>query len=275
MMRALHAGVAFLLGAGFARGESDPPHSSFSENLGEQQADVTCVEKHSLGRCEPCFSSVMCAQGWYCCPYMKKCVTRCTRCPYPIADCRPSCFNDDPSMCRCGNPDFKMHVWQKPLCTPPSPDALAMAEAELHGQASLSSSASQTVDAASFCSYPMWNIPGVGTDSHCRQASCPKRTTDCDGLYGKMGGDTCTVRCAGAPRGAPAEIWRCQNQTTEEPWGVWKLEGPGIDCDSEETNSSIAAAKLDGSSPAASLRGSTAESAQAKDSSGVLAELYP
>eukprot|EP00929_Paragymnodinium_shiwhaense_P038707 TRINITY_DN20429_c1_g2_i1.p1 TRINITY_DN20429_c1_g2~~TRINITY_DN20429_c1_g2_i1.p1 ORF type:complete len:167 (-),score=11.36 TRINITY_DN20429_c1_g2_i1:298-798(-) len=150
-----------------------------------------------------------------------------------------------------------------------------LARAESGASHSSFSKSSQTVDAASFCSYPMWNIPGVGMDTICRQASCPKRTTDCDDLIGIRGGETCTVRCARAPRGAPTEIWRCQNQTTEEPWGVWKLEGPGIDCDSDRTTSSTAAAKLGRSSPAASLRGRTGESAQAMDSSGVVAELYP
>merc|ERR1719487_1990571 len=78
-----------------------------------------------------------------------------------------------------------------------------------------------------FCDYPMWVMPDVGTDRRCdHEAGCPKRTTDCENLYGKMENETCTVVCAGAPRG-PTETWACVDRNE------WKLVGPAIDCSQE------------------------------------------
>mmetsp|Transcript_9427 Transcript_9427/g.25597 ORF Transcript_9427/g.25597 Transcript_9427/m.25597 type:complete len:549 (-) Transcript_9427:187-1833(-) len=87
--------------------------------------DQECVEKQSLGQCEPCLKSEQCAAGKYCCPYMKKCVASSSDpCYYPIAQCVPMCYDSkDNSQCECSNSDFP-DKWQLPTCasmatTPP------------------------------------------------------------------------------------------------------------------------------------------------------------
>merc|ERR1719231_2062076 len=70
---------------------------------------------------------------------------------------------------------------------------LAGAAAELNmtmGTPSLRGApATRATSTGGFCSYPMWTIPGVGTDSRCDQADCPKRidgraSPDCDETFG-------------------------------------------------------------------------------------------
>ena len=81
-------------------------------------ADINCVEQNSLGRCENCLHNNQCKKGYYCCPYMKKCVNSSTQqCSSPIADCRPMCYdNNDINKCKCSNPDFP-NKWQNKTCT--------------------------------------------------------------------------------------------------------------------------------------------------------------
>jgi uncharacterized protein YkwD len=76
-----------------------------------------CVEKQSLGQCQQCLKTEQCADGKYCCPYMKKCVgSSSDSCFYPIAGCRPMCYDSkDNSQCTCQNPDFP-DKWQLPTC---------------------------------------------------------------------------------------------------------------------------------------------------------------
>lgn len=69
------------------------------------------LDGHYLGRCEKCIYSAQCAEGWYCCPFMKRCVeTGSTSCSTPIADCNPRCFENAenyPDSCTgCSNSDF-------------------------------------------------------------------------------------------------------------------------------------------------------------------------
>jgi len=53
-----------------------------------------------------------------------------------------------------------------------------------------------------FCNYPMWTIPDVGTETRCDHSTgCPKRTTDCNDLFGVLFGDNCTLVCANDQRG--------------------------------------------------------------------------
>ena len=40
----------------------------------EHACMVSCIQPHQLGSCEQCLTSEQCAQGMYCCPFMKKCV---------------------------------------------------------------------------------------------------------------------------------------------------------------------------------------------------------
>merc|ERR1711924_473755 len=56
--------------------------------------------------------------GYYCCPYMKKCVASSKMgCTYPIAGCRPMCYDSkENSKCTCSNKDFPSK-WQKKTCT--------------------------------------------------------------------------------------------------------------------------------------------------------------
>ena len=56
----------------------------------------TCaaVALKSRGRCETCFHQSQCVDGFYCCPYMRKCVSSSSMpCGYPVARCRPLCFD--------------------------------------------------------------------------------------------------------------------------------------------------------------------------------------
>lgn len=69
-----------------------------------------CVPEHSLGECERCTHGVQCAEGWYCCPFMKVCVqdstTQCNA--MNIAQCS-GCFErftPNPEQCTCENPAF-------------------------------------------------------------------------------------------------------------------------------------------------------------------------
>ena len=44
------------------------------------------------GKCQSCFLNTHCTAGFYCCPFMKKCVSSSSMgCTYPIANCRPTC----------------------------------------------------------------------------------------------------------------------------------------------------------------------------------------
>jgi len=78
----------------------------------------------------------------------------------------------------------------------------------------------------------MWRLPEVGTDSRCdygdrTSKSCPKRTRNCDGIYGVFGGDTCIVYCANDPDG-PTEEWECSGHDT------WSSSSESLVCGKEE-----------------------------------------
>lgn len=75
-----------------------------------------CIKKYSLGKCKNCLKNNQCKKGTYCCPYMKKCVGRGTRCGYPIANCRPMCYDfKSNAECKCTSPLFPAN-WQKNTC---------------------------------------------------------------------------------------------------------------------------------------------------------------
>ena len=82
-----------------------------------------CTAKASLGKCEPCQTTDQCqgnsAPGtWFCCPYLKKCVeTSSMPCSYPIANCRPMCYDSKVSTCVCGGKKFSTMGWGKPTCS--------------------------------------------------------------------------------------------------------------------------------------------------------------
>eukprot|EP00092_Neocalanus_flemingeri_P082326 GFUD01103047.1.p1 GENE.GFUD01103047.1~~GFUD01103047.1.p1 ORF type:complete len:104 (-),score=13.49 GFUD01103047.1:75-386(-) len=67
-----------------------------------------CNGVGATGECGQCLNSADCISGYYCCPYMRKCVASSSMpCYYPIADCRPMCYDNlDPNSCNCANPDF-------------------------------------------------------------------------------------------------------------------------------------------------------------------------
>lgn len=84
----------------------------------------SCTAKASLGKCEPCQTTDQCqgnsANGgtWFCCPYLKKCVeTSSMPCSYPIANCRPMCYDSKVSTCVCGGKKFSTMGWGKPTCS--------------------------------------------------------------------------------------------------------------------------------------------------------------
>eukprot|EP00929_Paragymnodinium_shiwhaense_P038704 TRINITY_DN20429_c0_g1_i3.p1 TRINITY_DN20429_c0_g1~~TRINITY_DN20429_c0_g1_i3.p1 ORF type:complete len:280 (-),score=28.67 TRINITY_DN20429_c0_g1_i3:43-882(-) len=279
MMRALHVGVALLPAIVLASAENGFPLPTIQEVAAESNASAVvlrggsaasqqCVKKHSLGRCEPCFSSLMCAQGWYCCPYMKKCVTRGTRCFYPIADCRPSCFNDDPSKCNCGNPDFRMNKWQKPLCgsEPPSqppPSNRGCVQKHSLGRCEPCFSSEMCAEGWYCCPYMKKCVT--------RGTHCPYPIADCRPSC--FNNDPSKCRC-GNPD-FKMYTWQkplCRQATLDLPaMTETELASPGSLSNATEIVESEGSA----SSLAPSLRGSTAESAPAMDSSSVVTELYP
>mmetsp|Transcript_31350 Transcript_31350/g.62147 ORF Transcript_31350/g.62147 Transcript_31350/m.62147 type:complete len:147 (-) Transcript_31350:432-872(-) len=87
-----------------------------------------------------------------------------------------------------------------------------------------------------FCSYPMWSIPEVGTDTRCDngRGGCPKRidevaSPDCADSFGTMGGSSCFVRCAHDADGTDkTEEWKC----SETDYETWELVGDEISCSS-------------------------------------------
>ena len=81
-----------------------PTPSSKPWECGGQTHFVHTTLPHS---CANCVTSLQCEEGWYCCPYMKKCIKAGVSCFEPIADCKPSCYDSaDPTTCSCSNPDF-------------------------------------------------------------------------------------------------------------------------------------------------------------------------
>ena len=60
----------------------------------------TAVAAKSRGKCGTCFHGSQCIDGFYCCPYMRKCVSSASMpCGYPIGNCRPLCRD---SRCKLG-----------------------------------------------------------------------------------------------------------------------------------------------------------------------------
>merc|ERR1711959_813739 len=75
-----------------------------------------CVKKGTLAKCAKCLKNEQCKPPMYCCPYMKRCVGRGTRCQWPVANCRPMCYDfKSNAECKCKNKDFPQN-WQKNTC---------------------------------------------------------------------------------------------------------------------------------------------------------------
>jgi len=82
---------------------------------------------------------------------------------------------------------------------------------------------------STLCSYPMWTIPGTGTDERCDFDECPMRPEPaCDGIYGVVGGDTCEVNCAENPD--LTETWECIGNET------WERKSDAVECSSSDSN---------------------------------------
>ncbi|GMH93115.1 hypothetical protein TrVE_jg10273 [Triparma verrucosa] len=100
-----------------------------------------------------------------------------------------------------------------------------------------------------FCSYPMWSIPEVGTDTRCDNGrnGCPKRidevaSPECTDSFGVAGGATCVVRCASDHDGSDnTEAWQCSDTDFE----TWELVGDSLDCSSEEISEKKEAISLE------------------------------
>jgi len=76
-----------------------------------------CIKKFSLGKCQNCLKNNQCRKGFYCCPYMKKCVSSSRMpCGWPVAGCRPMCYDfKSNAACKCSSKDFPFN-WQKNTC---------------------------------------------------------------------------------------------------------------------------------------------------------------
>lgn len=94
---------------------------------GPGQPQLPCIKPHSLPKCGQCLTHDQCAEGWYCCPYMKRCVSSGTMpCPTPVASCVPVCHEHvsgpDGSGCTtCTNADFPKN-WAGVTCSGESDD---------------------------------------------------------------------------------------------------------------------------------------------------------
>ena len=82
---------------------------------------TSCIQKGQLGTCERCLHSEQCQEGFYCCPFMKKCVKDGSQqCMTPIAFCQPPCMDSQPiEQCSCHpkqSDDKFPFGWQKPTC---------------------------------------------------------------------------------------------------------------------------------------------------------------
>lgn len=78
----------------------------------DAEAYENCVPAHSVDECERCTHNEQCAEGFYCCPYMKLCVEGVdTQCPARSAAVCSNCierFTPNPEECEssCENPAF-------------------------------------------------------------------------------------------------------------------------------------------------------------------------
>ena len=70
------------------------------------------------------------------------------------------------------------------------------------------------LNAAMYCSYPQWGIPGVGDDYRCDWEECEKRVERNCIRLGVFGGDRCKVSCAEDPSKG-TETWEC---VSDEEW---------------------------------------------------------
>merc|ERR1712070_428265 len=74
-------------------GGSPPPPPPPPSDSGSSSG---CTADHSLGQCDKCLTGVQCPNGYYCCPYMKRCVASSSMgCQTPIANCRPMCYDSN------------------------------------------------------------------------------------------------------------------------------------------------------------------------------------
>jgi len=104
-------------GGGSSPPPPPPPPPPPSPPSGGGGSSGNCTPKNSLGKCAKCQTNDQCAKGWYCCPYMKKCVqTSSMPCYMPIANCRPMCYDSKVSTCKCGGKAFASMGWGKPTC---------------------------------------------------------------------------------------------------------------------------------------------------------------
>eukprot|EP00930_Biecheleria_cincta_P055746 TRINITY_DN42023_c0_g1_i1.p1 TRINITY_DN42023_c0_g1~~TRINITY_DN42023_c0_g1_i1.p1 ORF type:complete len:622 (-),score=81.23 TRINITY_DN42023_c0_g1_i1:366-2231(-) len=87
-----------------------------------QKANLSCIQKGELGKCERCIHDEQCQEGFHCCPFMKKCVNGGSMtCWTPIAFCQPPCMDTEPAHeCKCnpkGSKDTYPDGWQSPTCS--------------------------------------------------------------------------------------------------------------------------------------------------------------
>ena len=89
--------------AGESDGESEAAGESVAHLDGEgDDAYPKCAAPSvkSRGQCETCFASSQCIEGYFCCPYMLKCVESSSMaCSTPTARCSPRCFVDRAGVC--------------------------------------------------------------------------------------------------------------------------------------------------------------------------------
>jgi len=124
---------------------ADAPTTTIAAPTTTVAVRATCVQKQSLGKCQPCLKTEQCEDGRYCCPFMKKCVASSSEgCYAPIAGCRPMCYDSqDNEQCQCSNTDFP-HNWQLPTCSSPTPASAPTPAPALTTTGSSSSSSSSS-----------------------------------------------------------------------------------------------------------------------------------
>eukprot|EP00854_Cymbomonas_tetramitiformis_P015957 gene15957-18919_t len=150
------------------------------------------------GQCESCLTAAQCPDGYFCCPYMKKCVASSSMsCSYPIANCNdPRCYdsscNDEGCDCEgCAEVgEGKTYGWLEWVNLGRSNEGTSRAELTCSESTSAPPPSEcpdgyfccpymkKCVASSSMsCSYPIANC----NDPRCYDSSCNDEGCDCEG----------------------------------------------------------------------------------------------
>jgi len=141
----------------------------------------SCVAKATLGSCQNCRYSEQCADGRYCCPFMKKCIVSGQQCYDPVAECSPRCPAksspvSDCKGCKIVNQMGGWDKWAPPTCgssMAPAPAPAPAPESERTCQDGNKNCANPKW--SNHCGNPKAKFRGVSLDDLCPRTcgTCP------------------------------------------------------------------------------------------------------